>query len=139
MVTVRSFFVVALLSAVVVLGFGCSGNEPPKQAAETNQEHQQAMSQENAQPQAMNQEGQANNEPVQATGDKSSMGMPKTVAISGTVEKAGDGIVIVTDLGKYNVIGQDLSGMIGKTVNVTGAVEESGGQYTINVLSVSEK
>jgi hypothetical protein len=42
-------------------------------------------------------------------------------------------------LGDYILAGQDLSAMVGKTVNVTGAVEETGGQYTINVTSFSEQ
>jgi ribosome-binding protein aMBF1 (putative translation factor) len=58
--------------------------------------------------------------------------------ITGTVEDTDAGIVITADSGEYTVSGQDLSNMIGKTVKVTGAVEEAEGRYMIKVTSVSE-
>ncbi len=136
MVTLRSILIVALISAITMMGMACSSDEPSNQLSEAQQE---AVTEQAAQPEvATPQVSQPNDEPVQMAQEPSPAEMPKTIEISGMVEQVDDGIVIVTDLGKYNVVGQDLSAMVGKTVNVTGAVEESGGQYTINVLSVSE-
>ena len=125
MTALRSGMIVILLMAVAMMGFGCSSNEPPSQLSGVKKEGQAAtMEQKDA---------SAGSAAQQQTAQ-----MPKAVEISGTVEQSGDGIVIATDLGKYNVIGQDLTDLVGKTVKVTGAVEESAGQYTIKVLSVEE-
>ncbi len=129
MIRLRSIFVIMLLAAVVTMGVACSGNEAPSQLAGAKSE---------SQPATMEQKGQPNTEPAQMAQQSAPAQMPKAVELTGMVEQSGDGVVIVTDLGKYNVIGQDLSAMVGKTVKVTGAVEESAGQYTIKVLSVQE-
>jgi hypothetical protein len=139
MIRLRSIFVIMLLAAVVAMGVACSGNEPPSQLAGAKSESQPAAMEQKSQPaSAAVQQSQPNNEPVQAAQQSAPAEMPKDVELTGMVERSGDGVVIVTDLGKYNVIGQDLSAMVGKTVKVTGAVEESAGQYTIKVLSVQE-
>jgi hypothetical protein len=139
MIRLRSIFVIMLLAAVVAMGVACSGNEPPSQLAGAKSESQPAAMEQKSQPaSAAVQQSQPNNEPVQAAQQSAPAEMPKDVELTGMVERSGDGVVIVTDLGKYNVIGQDLSAMVGKTVKVTGAVEESAGQYTIKVLSVEE-
>ena len=59
--------------------------------------------------------------------------------ISGTVENSDNGIVITADDGQtYAVQGQDLSAMVGKTVRVTGTLEESKSGPTITVVKVEE-
>lgn len=130
MIKMRTIFMIMVLSAVVALGAACSRDEAPGKLAGVKNE---------SQPAAMEQKG----EPVGAAAQKGQSAavpsqMSKAVEITGTVEQNGDNVVIVTDLGKYTVIGQDLSSMVGKTVKVTGAVAESAGQYTIDVMSVEE-
>ena len=61
----------------------------------------------------------------------------ETVEISRVLEQNAAGIMLVSESGKYLVIGQDLTGMIGKTVTIKGAVEESGGQMKITVEGVT--
>ncbi|MGA9236887.1 MAG: hypothetical protein WBV95_05235 [Desulfobacterales bacterium] len=61
----------------------------------------------------------------------------ETSEISGVLEQNAAGIMLVSESGKYLVIGQDLTGMIGKTVTIKGAVEESGGQMKITVEEVT--
>ncbi len=137
MITWRSIISMILLSAMVLMGVACSGNEPPSQLAGVKQEGQSAtMEQKEPSESAAAQQSQPGDEPVQ-TAQQAATG-EKAIELTGTVEQGSEGVVLVTDLGKYNVIGQDLSEMVGKTIKVTGAVEESAGQYTINVLSFSE-
>jgi hypothetical protein len=139
MIRLRTIFVIMLLSSVVAMGVACSGNEAPNQLAGVKSESQPAAMEQKDQPDsAAVQQSQPSNEPVQTAQQSVPAEIPKAVELTGMVEQSGDGVVIVTDLGKYNVIGQDLSAMVGKTVKVTGAVEESAGQYTIKVLSVTE-
>jgi hypothetical protein len=139
MIRLRSIFVIMLLAAVVAMGVACSGNEAPSQLAGAKSESQPAAMEQKSQPaSAAVQQSQPSNEAVQTAQQSASAEIPKSIELTGMVEQSGDGVVIVTDLGKYNVIGQDLSAMVGKTVKVTGAVEESAGQYTIKVLSVQE-
>jgi len=57
--------------------------------------------------------------------------------IQGTVVKTEDGIVIFSDKGSYVVAGQDLEGLVGKNVRVTGTIEEADGQSVVTVSSVS--
>lgn len=45
---------------------------------------------------------------------------------------------MTSESGEYSLSGEDLSNMVGKTVKVTGAVEEAAGRYIIKVTSVSE-
>lgn len=126
----RSILVILLISLMAVMGLACSQSESPSQTAERQQGDQQETA---SGPQAT-----TTAEPSQAAQQATGQELSQTMQISGLVEEADDGIVIVTDLGKYSVLGQDLSAMIGKTVKVTGAVKEADGQYTIDVLSVSE-
>jgi hypothetical protein len=133
----RSTLIVLLISMLAIVAVGCSQSESPSQTAATQQKNQPVA----ADPQvATTNESQATQaaEPAQTAQQVSPQKLPPTMEISGLVEKADEGIVIVTDLGRYNVLGQDLSNLVGKTVKVTGAVKESDGQYTIDVLSVSE-
>jgi hypothetical protein len=58
--------------------------------------------------------------------------------LTGTIEDTEAGIVMTSESGEYSVSGEDLSNMVGKTVKVTGAVEEAAGRYIIKVTSVSE-
>jgi predicted nucleic acid-binding Zn-ribbon protein len=137
MVKLRSVFIFILLLAVAAMGVACSGNESPSQMAGAKDEGQPAaMEQGDKAASAMEQESQSASEMAQSA--EQSAEMPKSVEITGMVEQGDNGVVIVTDLGKYSVAGQDLSSMVGKTVKVTGALEESAGQYTINVESVEE-
>ena len=57
--------------------------------------------------------------------------------ISGVLEQSEAGIKLVSDSGEYLVTGQDLAEMVGKTVTIKGAVEESAGQMKIRVDAVS--
>jgi len=139
MIRLRSIFEIMLLAAVVAMGVACSGNEAPSQLAGAKSQSQPATMEQKGQPASEAvQQSQPSAEPVQTARQSAPAEMSKAVELTGMVEQSGDGVVIVTDLGKYNVIGQDLSDMVGKTVKVTGAVEESAGQYTIKVFSVQE-
>lgn len=60
-----------------------------------------------------------------------------TAEISGILEQSEAGIKLVSDSGEYLVTGQDLAEMVGKTVTIKGAVEESGGQMKIKVDAVN--
>ena len=59
------------------------------------------------------------------------------VEISGVLEQNAAGIMLVSESGKYLVIGQDLTDMVGKTVTIEGEVEESDGQMKIMVDAVT--
>lgn len=131
MVTFRSIVIFMVLAAFLSMGAACSSKEPANQLTGADKESQPAAASQERQPGIESKETAAEQAPPAA--------MPKTMALTGTVEQAGDNIVLVTDLGDYILSGQDLSAMVGKTVDVTGAVEETGGQYTINVISFSEK
>ena len=60
-----------------------------------------------------------------------------TDEIQGTVVKTEDGIVIFSDKGSFMVAGQELDGLVGKNVKVTGTIEESDGKSVLNISSVS--
>ena len=60
-----------------------------------------------------------------------------TEEIQGTVVKTEEGIVIFSDQGSFIVAGQDLDGLVGKNVKITGTIEESDGKSVLNVSSVS--
>lgn len=136
MIKFRTVFIVIVLSMVVAMGVACSSKESPSQTAGANEEGQPAAMEQGDQAATQEQQSQAGSEMAQQ-GEEAAQ-MPKSVELTGMVEQGDNGVVIVTDLGKYNVIGQDLSSMVGKTVKVTGALEESAGEYTINVESVEE-
>ncbi len=61
-------------------------------------------------------------------------------SITGTVAENDAGKVIITadDGEDYLVEGKDLSGMIGKTVKVTGTLSEQGGAKAITVMKMEE-
>lgn len=61
----------------------------------------------------------------------------ETSEVSGVLEQNAAGIMLVSESGKYLVIGQDLTEMVGKTVTIKGAVAESGGQMKITVDTVT--
>ena len=136
----RSVVMFMLVSALVMMGTACSGKQSASQSASAKQAKEPAAMEQKGQEQATAQQpaAQPSGEAAQTAQKLPGIDMPKSVQLTGMVEKTGDGIVIITDKGKYNVTGQDLSGLVGKTVNVTGALEETAGQYTINVQSVSE-
>lgn len=140
MVTFRSIVIFLVLAAFVFLGAACSSKEPANQLTGADKESRPAAERTEEQPATASQEGQPAMESQETAAEQATpAAMPKTMALTGTVEQAGDNIMLVTDLGDYILSGQDLSAMVGKTINVTGAVEEAGGQYTINVISFSEK
>jgi hypothetical protein len=59
------------------------------------------------------------------------------VSVTGTVEKSDSGIVISADDGaKYNVMGADLTEMIGKSVKATGTLAEGASGKVLTVISV---
>jgi predicted nucleic acid-binding Zn-ribbon protein len=137
MANLRSVLILLLLSALVAMGTACSSKESPSQMAGAKDEGTAATMEKSDQPAAAaEQQSQAGSEMAKPA--EQSAEMPKSVELTGMVEQGDNGVVIVTDLGKYSVTGQDLSSMVGKTVKVTGALEESAGQYTINVESVEE-
>ncbi len=137
MVIIRSLVILAVLTAFLGVGAGCSSKEPSNQITGKKEESQPAAETKQEQPAAASQEKLPGVQPEQAESAPPAA-MPETLALTGTIAQEGDQILLVTDLGDYVVAGQDLSSMVGKSVNVTGAVEETGGKYTINVLSFSE-
>jgi hypothetical protein len=58
--------------------------------------------------------------------------------ISGRVVKSDGGIIIEADDGDYLTRGMDLSGMLGKVVEVTGIVIETDRGYLIDVKTAEE-
>jgi hypothetical protein len=60
------------------------------------------------------------------------------ITLQGTVEQSDNGLIINAEDGTYMLSGEDLSNMVGKTVEVTGTVSESDAGKTINVMSVKE-
>jgi hypothetical protein len=140
MVTFRSAVIFMVLAAFVSLAVGCSSNEPPnKLSGVTQEEGQPAAANPEEQPVATNEGDLPGVAPKEVAEEQAPDATPKTLALTGTIEKAGDNMILSTDLGDYIIAGQDLTEMVGKTVNVTGAVEEANGQYTINVLSFSQE
>jgi hypothetical protein len=137
MVIFRSLVLVVTLAAFLCIGMACSSKEPSNTLTSKTEESQPAVEPEQEQPVAAAKE-ESMDEQAQQAETATPAEMPKTLALTGTIAQEGDDIMLVTDLGDYVVAGQDLSSMVGKSVNVTGAVEEVGGKYTINVLSFSE-
>lgn len=142
MVIFRSLVLMVTLAAFLCIGTACSSKEPSNTISSKTEESQPAAApadQEQKPPVAAAQEAAPGaGEQAQQSEPAASDEMPKTLALTGTIAQEGDNIMLVTDLGDYVVAGQDLSSMVGKSVNVTGAVKEEGGKYTINVLSFSE-
>jgi len=139
MVIFRSLVIVAILAAFLCVGVGCSSKDTSSQITGKQEESQPAAEPEKEQPAAASQEKLPGVQPEQAESTPApAAAMPKTLALTGTIAQEGDEIMLVTDLGDYVIAGEDLSSMVGKSVNVTGAVEEADGKYTINVLSFSE-
>ena len=66
--------------------------------------------------------------------------MAEEEAISGTISKNDQGqIVLSSDDGEdYLVKGQDLSGMVGKSVSVVGTLEEEADGMTLTIVSFKE-
>ena len=66
--------------------------------------------------------------------------MAEDQTITGKIEKDANGKIILSaeDGENYAVKGQDLSGMVGKTVKVTGTLEEGMGEKSITVSSMEE-
>ncbi len=60
-------------------------------------------------------------------------------SITGTVQKTDAGIIISAEDGAtYMVQGKDMTDMVGKTVMVTGTLEESESGKTLTIISVEE-
>jgi hypothetical protein len=58
-------------------------------------------------------------------------------SITGTVEKTDQGVVISTESGDtYQVMGKDLSDMVGKTVKATGTLSEGTSGKALIVIQV---
>jgi predicted nucleic acid-binding Zn-ribbon protein len=133
----RTVFIFIVLSAIVAMGTACSSKEAPSQTAAAKEEGNPATMEQSKQPAAAAEQQSQSTSEMSKSAEQTAQ-MPKSVELTGMVEKGDNGVVIVTDLGKYAVAGQDLSSMVGKTVKVTGALEEAAGQYTINVQSVEE-
>ena len=139
MVIFRSIVIIMVLAAFVSMGAGCSSKEGPSQLSGTKETGQPAGEGQGDQPAAAAQEKLPGVTPKEVAKEAPPAAEAKTLALTGTIEQDGDNMILSTDLGDYIIAGQDLSEMVGKTVNVTGAVEESQGKYIINVLSFSEE
>ncbi len=141
MVTFRSIIIFMVMAALLFMGAACSSNEPTKPIAGADEEKQPVAERtlEKEQPVAATQENQPGMESEEMAKQASPAAMPKTLALTGTVSQAGDDLLLVTDSADFILTGQDLSAMVGKTIMVTGALEEIGGKNTINVISFSEK
>jgi hypothetical protein len=65
---------------------------------------------------------------------------PVISEVTGVLEQGEAGVMLVADSGTYLVTGQDLTEMVGKTVMIKGAVEESAGQkkITVDIVNVVE-
>jgi len=58
-------------------------------------------------------------------------------SVTGTVEKTDNGFVIAADDGAtYNVMGADLSKLVGQAVKATGTLEEGPAGKTLTVVSI---
>lgn len=114
-------------------------SEPQAQPAEIEkaQGGEEAGQQDASQPEAAQKDAQSSE-----TGEKTAEAMQpaesETAEITGTVMLSDAGVVIATDQGDYGVVGQDLTKMAGKTVNIIGTLEESDGRKMIRVTSVVE-
>lgn len=56
--------------------------------------------------------------------------------LDGMLTQTENGLALVTDTDTYIVAGQDLTGMVGQKVKVTGAIAEGDGGQVIEVMSV---
>lgn len=139
MVIFRSMFILMVLAAFLSMGVACSSKEPADQTAGVTEQNQPEAERTEGQPVEATQENQTEIEPNTVADNAPGAEMPKTLELTGTVKQEGDTIMLTTDLGDYIISGQDLSGMVGKPINVTGTVEDVNGQPTINVNSFSEK
>lgn len=61
----------------------------------------------------------------------------KAEEISGTVVRTEDGIALFSDSGSYMIAGQELGDLVGRTVKVTGTIDEGAEKPIITVISVS--
>jgi hypothetical protein len=139
MVTFRSVVIFLVSATFLSLAVGCSSNESPNKLSGVEKEGQPAAAKTEEQPVAATEGKLPGAVPEEAAKEEAPAAAPKTLALTGTIEQAGDNMILSTDLGDYIIAGQDLSEMVGKAVNVTGAVEEADGKYTINVISFSEE
>ncbi len=60
------------------------------------------------------------------------------VIMTGMLQANDNGIVLVTENETYTVTGEALDGMVGKTVEITGVVQESDSGKILQVLSIKE-
>lgn len=128
MVIFRTMAIFLVLAAVISMGVSCSSKEPPNQISNVSEGNQPAAAAPGDQSQAG--AGAAAQEQIPANASRN-------LELTGTVAQSGDRIVLITNMGDYVVSGEDLSGMVGKIVDVTGVVKETEGGYTIDVTSFS--
>lgn len=65
--------------------------------------------------------------------------MAGSASITGTVQKTDKGIVISADDGNtYNVMGADLTDMVGKAVKATGTLTDSANGKVLTLMSVEQ-
>jgi hypothetical protein len=148
---------VSLMVVALALGFvACSGNEGARPSAEVEQDDRAQPAEQAAQPSKTDEqsaeiqsslpepevpEAEQARDAAQAPGAVSpadEMGKHEVAEIMGTVLDSGGEIIVFTDQGNYTVAGEDLSGMVGKTVRVLGSLQEDGDRRTIEVISVYE-
>jgi len=133
---VPTVLMVALLLALA----SCSGSESPQATGNAKPEENAAVAQtQPAEPQqATGQQEMQPSEKAEQSTEPMQPAASETAEITGTVMLGDAGVVIQTDQGDFGVIGKDLTDMAGKTVNIIGTLEESGGRQMIQVISVVE-
>jgi len=139
---VSELLAVAFLLALV----SCSGSEAPQATSEAKPEDKSAVAQtqpaepqqEQAAKEMSNSEQTQSSETAAQSTETNQPAVSETVSITGTVILSDAGVLIQTDQGEYGVTGQDLTDMAGKTVNIIGTLQESGGRQMIQVISVVE-
>ncbi len=105
-----------------------SGTEEQATVQKPQEEQaQSAPEQKDALPVAERLTGDSQSEQAAAANDE----------IEGTVVRTEEGIVIFSDRGSFVVAGQDLAGLVGKNVRVTGTIEEAEGKSVVTISSVS--
>jgi hypothetical protein len=76
---------------------------------------------------------QQQQQPIQQAVEETQRGPAE---LAGIVMKTEKGVTLVTDTDTYLVFGQDLSGMIGKRIKVTGTIMEEEDSQILEVLTV---
>ena len=60
------------------------------------------------------------------------------ITVKGTIEQTDTGLFLVAEDDRYAVAGENLSPMVGKTVQVTGTISEGDAVKLIHLMSIKE-